>query len=86
MQDLDPPFSDGHSLIEQYFGMGKCQSTETERPIPGKRFKWRGKNKNNFVQNIDLTHVNSICDELNNAANQPSVDEAFINHIELEKV
>ena len=86
VQDLDPLFSDGHSLIVTVynFGMSKHQPNKTERPIPGKQFIWRENNKNNFVQNIDLTHVNSILDELNKAASQPSVDEAFINQIALE--
>lgn len=86
VQYLDPLFSDGHSLIETVytFDMGKRQVTQTERPIPGKQFIWQESNKNNFVENIDLSHVNSICDELNYAASQLSVDETFINHIALE--
>ena len=85
MQTLDPLFTDGHCLIETVYTLDiKHYNQKSEIPPSGKQFIWWEKNKNNFVQNIDMAHVDSIHVELDNAVRQPSVNEDFINHIASE--
>ena len=76
MQTFDPPFTDGHCLIES---VNTFDISHYKPKSEGKNFVWREKNKNIFFQNIDMAHVDSIHVELDNAI----VNKAFINHIAL---
>ena len=80
---LDPIFTDGHCLLEKSYTFIIKQSKQLNtRNVPTFSNHKRQENKKlDFINNIDLTLVNQLHDDLRNAINQQSVNSNFINSI-----
>ena len=83
---LDPIFTDDHCLLETFYTFIIKQSKKHHtRNVPTfSNHKWQENKKLDFINNIDLTLVNQLHDDLRNAINQQSVNSNFINSISLE--
>lgn len=85
IQMLDPIFTDGHRLLKPECKFRVSQPKQESSKSPSNnRVKWREKDKNTFVQNIEMTRVNTIHDELEETVQHRFVDQAFIIHIAIE--
>ena len=85
VQILDPLFTDGHSLLNTVYKFEYGQfKQKLRKPLSSYKYRWKEENKNTFVQNIDMTRINDMHDELQNAVQNNIADEAFINHITVE--